>query len=261
MTDGPGRPQADRARLRLAREIISLPRWGSSALWERLRSRDPQASTSSGALVSYLRLAMLRGESQAARDLFVLLLGRVEGINRSWAFQGARRAMDAGGDPALREDLLQELTLYLWRELARRDDESWEIYFTRALGFAQRHVLTAYMERNGYWRARDVAGPSRGIATPFSRLAARCESDDHDEGEWPRLVAPADGMVAAELADLRALVERPPKRQRAVVIMRYWQDARENEIAATLGVTPRAVRAMLTRAYAKLRAAYEGAER
>jgi RNA polymerase sigma factor (sigma-70 family) len=68
-------------------------------------------------------------------------------------------------------------------------------------------------------------------------------------------------MVAAELADLRALVERLPKRQRAVVIMRYWQDARENEIAATLGVTPRAVRAMLTRAYAKLRAAYEGAER
>jgi len=79
-------------------------------------------------------------------------------------------------------------------------------------------------------------GPSRGIAIPFSRLAARCESDGHDEGEWPQLVAPADGMVAAELADLRALVERLPKRQRAVVIMRYWQDARENEIAATLGV-------------------------
>ena len=47
-------------------------------------------------------------------------------------------------------------------------------------------------------------------------------------------------MVAAELADLRELVARLPKRQRAVVIMRYWQDAQERDIAASLGVTPRA---------------------
>jgi DNA-directed RNA polymerase specialized sigma24 family protein len=43
--------------------------------------------------------------------------------------------------------------------------------------------------------------------------------------------------------------------------MRYWQDAQERDIAASLGVTPRAVRAMLARAYARLRAAYERPER
>jgi hypothetical protein len=59
----------DRARLRLAREIAALPRWGSPALWERLRSHDPQASASSGALVSYLRTAMRRRDASAARDL------------------------------------------------------------------------------------------------------------------------------------------------------------------------------------------------
>ncbi len=68
-------------------------------------------------------------------------------------------------------------------------------------------------------------------------------------------------MVAAELCDLRELVARLPKRQRAVIIMRYWRDAQERDIAASLGVTPCAVRAMLARAYAKLRAAYERSER
>ena len=56
------------------------------------------------------------------------------------------------------------------------------------------------------------------------------------------------------------LVARLPERQRAVVIMRYWQDAQERDIAASLGITPRAVRAMLKRAYAKLRVAYEQSE-
>jgi DNA-directed RNA polymerase specialized sigma24 family protein len=132
--------------------------------------------------------------------------------------------------------------------MALENDEAWEIFFTRALSFAQRHVATAFMERNGYWIAQGVRAPSRGTAIPFSRLTARFEDDERSDDEWPQLAAPEDGMVAAELCDLRELVARLPKRQRAAVIMRYWQDAQEREIAASLGVTPRAVRAMLARA-------------
>jgi RNA polymerase sigma factor (sigma-70 family) len=106
-----------------------------------------------------------------------------------------------------------------------------------------------------------MCAPSRGTAIPFSQLTARFEDDERSSDEWSQLAAPEDGMVAAELCDLRELVARLPKRQRAVVIMRYWQDAQERDIAASLGVTPRAVRAMLARAYAKLRAAYERPER
>jgi RNA polymerase sigma factor (sigma-70 family) len=254
--DASGRSPADRARLRLAREIAALPRWGTPALWSRLRSHDSHTSASSGALVSYLRLAMRRGEQQAARELFLLLLGRVERLNRQWALRAIARTPSLRADPST-EDLLQELTLRLWDEIALRRDEAWEIFFTRALGFAQRHIATAFMERNGYWVASGVRRPSRGVAIPFSRLMARCEADEQAPDEWPHLEDPADGMVAAELADLRALVERLPKRQRALILMRYWQDAREQDIATTLGVSTRAVRAMLARAHAKLRAAYE----
>ena len=261
-TDDLERSQADRARLRLAREIAALPRWGKPALWERLRSHDPQASASSGALVSYLRTAMRWNNMSAARELFVLLLGRVERVNREWAIRTIARTPSLQGEStaSVREDLLQELTLHLWSEIALGDDEAWEIFFTRALSFAQRHVATAFMERNGYWVAQGVRTPSRGTAIPFSRLAARFEDDERSGDELPQLAAPEDGMVAAELADLRELVARLPKRQRAVVIMRYWQDAQERDIAASLGVTPRAVRAMLARAYARLRAAYERAD-
>jgi RNA polymerase sigma factor (sigma-70 family) len=257
--DASGRSPADRARLRLAREIAALPRWGTSALWSRLRSHDPHTSASSGALVSYLRLAMRRGEKQDARELFLLLLGRVERLNRQWALGAIARTPSLRVEPSAdaREDLLQDLTLRLWDEIALQRDQAWEIYFSRALGFAQQHVATAFMERNGYWVASGVRQPSRGMAIPFSRLMARCEADERALDEWPYLEDPADGMVTAELADLRALVERLPKRQRILIIMRYWQDAREQDIAATLNISPRAVRAMLSRAHAKLRAAYE----
>jgi hypothetical protein len=82
----------------------------------------------------------------------------------------------------VRDDLLQELTLYLWGQIAVQSDETWEIFFTRALGFAQRRVATAFMERNGYWqdaREKEIAAslgvtprapccsaPMRGYAPP-----------------------------------------------------------------------------------------------
>jgi hypothetical protein len=117
--------------------------------------------------------------------------------------------------------------------MALGSDEAWEIFFTRALGLAQRHVATAFMERNGYWIASGVRAPSRGTAIPFSRLTTRYKTDERAGDEWPQLAAPEDGMAAAELADLRDLVTRLPERQRAVVIMRYWQDAQERDIATS----------------------------
>jgi hypothetical protein len=81
-TDDLVRAQADRARLRLARAIAAPPRWGSPALWDRLRSHDPQTSASSGALASYPLTAMRQRENFATREIFVLLLGRVERLNR-----------------------------------------------------------------------------------------------------------------------------------------------------------------------------------
>jgi RNA polymerase sigma factor (sigma-70 family) len=51
---------------------------------------------------------------------------------------------------------------------------------------------------------------------------------------------------------LAALHELPP-RQRAVIVLRYWEDLTDAQIAATLGCSPGTVRSQLSRALAKLR--------
>jgi hypothetical protein len=55
----------------------------------------------------------------------------------------------------------------------------------------------------------------RGIAIPFSRLAARYEADERAGEEWPQLVALEDAMVAIRQT---AELDTPPER----LIPRCW---------------------------------------
>jgi len=57
------------------------------------------------------------------------------------------------------------------------------------------------------------------------------------------------GERAALLAALRQL----PARQRAVVVLRYWEDLSDAQIAAALACSPGTVRSQLSRALTKLR--------
>src|SRR6185437_5381975 len=89
--------------------------------------------------------------------------------------------------------------------------------------------------------------------------ATRTGQTEHDEDgalDVTALVEPRDPFDAADLADLRGYVEQLPPRERAAVVMRYWQRAREHEIADALGVTARTVRNLLQRANAQLYALY-----
>jgi RNA polymerase sigma-70 factor (sigma-E family) len=53
---------------------------------------------------------------------------------------------------------------------------------------------------------------------------------------------------------LRRAVDRLPQRMRAAVLLRYYEDMTEAEIASALGVTPGTVKSTVSRAMAKLRA-------
>ena len=87
----------------------------------------------------------------------------------------------------------------------------------------------------------------------FSEIAP---SDADATADAPPLPDPRDPFTTADLADLRGYVEQLPPRERAAVVMRYWQRAREHEIAAALGVTSRTVRNLLRKAHTRLYALY-----
>src|SRR5262249_46393879 len=97
-------------------------------------------------------------DERGARELFVLLLERIKGINQQWAGRVVARTPRLRGaiGEAVREDLMQELALTLWQQLAHSVSESWELFFFRALAYAQQHTAAAYMEQRGYWARSGV---------------------------------------------------------------------------------------------------------
>lgn len=66
--------------------------------------------------------------------------------------------------------------------------------------------------------------------------------------------AVADQTGSSDMADtLRRAVDRLPQRMRAAVVLRYFEDMTEAEVAAALGVSLGTVKSTVSRAVAKLR--------
>ncbi len=245
------------ARGRLAAELASLPAWGTTAFASWLALTDVASALSSGALVRLLRRATATGDTALQEHFFVALLRRIERQNTHWAARAlVRPPLGRAARESLREELKQELTLALWQRLTGERDDAWELYFSRALDFAQRHVAHAYLVRNGYWYSSAAPQPPLLL----SALRASHLFGDLTPGE-PLAVsqgAARDEMSVAELADLRDLVQRLPFRERVAVVMRFWLASSERDIASALGVTTRTVRNLITRALTRLRHAYGG---
>ena len=70
----------------------------------------------------------------------------------------------------------------------------------------------------------------------------------------PERPAPDPYASVGDAASLRAALDRLPRRQRAVVVLRYWEDLPEAEVADLLGCSVGTVKSQASRALAKLRA-------
>lgn len=81
----------------------------------------------------------------------------------------------------------------------------------------------------------------------------RRKLEEYPTDELPDLPV-ADHTRRSELRDaLERLLGRLPARQRTAVMLRYYEDLTENEIAETLGVSVGTVKSTVSRAMAKLR--------
>jgi RNA polymerase sigma factor (sigma-70 family) len=215
---------------------------------------------SPGARVYYIRVARAEGRHRLARELFVGLLEEIEASCAAWARRCVVRTVGIprGERERLGEELRQELALRLWDEVSLGKKPGWELFFFRALTFAEQHIASALMQQRGYW-------PTSGKARqqePAHRLLIRLQSEERtDRQPSVALTDPMSFFSSAELSDLRELVRRLPVRPRTAIVLRYWQDATEGEIAEALGgVTTRTVRNYLRQGHTLLRGWYAECE-
>ena len=124
-------------------------------------------------------------------------------------------------DRALAEDLVQTALLKTWRHWPRIT-VSPDAYVRQTMV----HTYTTWWRRK--WR-----------------------------GEVPTEVLPVEHAASASDAvdlrtDLRAALARLPRRQRAVVVLRFYEDLPVADVAALLGCSPGTVKSQTSKALAKL---------
>lgn len=145
-------------------------------------------------------------------------------VARSGALAGLARLLTADADAA--DDLLQVTLLRAWRSWRRvQQAGSPEAYLRKIMVNA---AVSGWRRR---WRAESPTDP----------LPETPAEDQY------RAVADRDYLIRA----IRAL----PARQRAAVVLRYFSDLDDAEIADTLGCSVSTVRSQISRALASLRVA------
>lgn len=151
-----------------------------------------------------------------------------EALYRAQRLTMMRLAAFLVDDRGLAEDVVQDAFTGLharWHEL--RDAGSAVPYLRRAVVNGSRSVLRRRRTARGYLWPRPEAAPGADHAV--------VRADEHQR--------------------LRRALARLPRRQREVLVLRYWADLSEAEIASTLGVRPGTVKTCASRGLAALETA------
>ncbi|MEQ0564411.1 SigE family RNA polymerase sigma factor [Amycolatopsis sp. NEAU-NG30] len=125
-------------------------------------------------------------------------------------------------------------------------------------GLAEDVVQDAFVALFRRWPLDDPAGAGgylrvsvvNGARSAHRRAALRLRHRTGDRDDAP----PADtgALLGEEHREVLAAVQRLPRRQREVLVLRYWSGLSEAEIAETLGVSRGTVKTCASRALAKL---------
>ncbi len=129
---------------------------------------------------------------------------------------------------------------------------------------AEEIVQDAFVAMHGAWpRLRDE---QKALAYLRQSAVNRCRSvlrhqavvgPSLQKGPPDRPGAAHDALVALERDSVRATLRDLPDRQREAIVLRYYADLSEEEIAAAMGISRGAVRSHTSRGMSALRAALE----
>jgi RNA polymerase sigma-70 factor (sigma-E family) len=126
-------------------------------------------------------------------------------------------------DHALAEDLVQTALAKAWFSWSRIEGGDPEPYVRRIM-------VNTYAT---WWRRR--------------------WNGEQPTEELPEPTAPDQTDAAPDRTDLWHALQRLPRRQRAVVVLRYYEDLSEAETAKVLGCSTGTVKSQTAKAFAKLR--------
>ena len=118
---------------------------------------------------------------------------------------------------------------------------------------AQATLARAYVAWRRVSRADDPDAYLRRILVNTSNRRFRRRRVAEQPGDPPETAVEGPADLVGERAALLAALRQLPPRQRAVVVLRYWEDLTDTQIGAALGCSPGTVRSQLSRALAKLR--------
>ena len=141
-----------------------------------------------------------------------------------------RYATALSGDPHLAADIVQDVIVRAhgrWSRVRAAD---------RPDLYVKRMVTNEYLSWRRRWHVRNIIPASAAV------LQSR---------------APATADNAQRLADSEDIHQRLaalPRRQRTVLVLRFYEGLDDTEIAETLGISPGTVRSTASRALATLRA-------
>jgi RNA polymerase sigma-70 factor (sigma-E family) len=144
-----------------------------------------------------------------------------------------------------RSGYLFKLALLLTRQNRAEAEDLLQISLERA--YRRRAVLARDRSPEPYVRKVLV-----NAAIDRRRALKRRGEQRLESGDYDLAVDDRTGEIANRDLVARSLARLPP-RQRAVLVLRYWCDLSETEIAATLGCTPGTVKSQAARGLARLR--------
>lgn len=145
-----------------------------------------------------------------------------------------RLSRKLGATVDVAEDVAQEVTFHLARKPhASRDPDA-------VVGYVRTATTRTAL--------RQLSRGRRVVVAADPHAAARVEG--------PELTGESDDL-SPEAAELRALVKNLEPRERAAIVLRYWLDLPEAEVAEALGCRPGTAASLLSRARGHLRTALQ----
>lgn len=218
---------------------IPLP-YASPVYWQILEAQ----STSLELLVHFLR------EAQARNDMFIrdrilgIIVRRTRRITDEWVRSILKYNHVLSAEwYDFASDLYGDFYEYIVRALFDEKRTFWEKNFFHSLRLARKHVYKTFMMREGRWKDVETKITLRIPRQHLTRLERMLQQENSEaqllEAEnqlWYEV------QRNIEYTDLLYAVLCLPEHLKAIVLLIFWEERTEKDVAALLGITDRTVR-------------------